>query len=173
MRKQEALDELVRQGFDWAIQWDADETWAVPFWEPLRGFLSSQKADSVDVRWVNLWGEKTHARTDDHFGRGGNCYTRTKLYRIGENVKWVFKSSVVYGPSPQVNGNWIEHTTSYCPGLHCVHWGYRTPELREEHRVRWNRVYGHHWDGKNPYGLWDYLTDPTVLITTEPHRLNL
>ncbi len=50
-----------------------------------------------------------------------------------------------------------------------LHWGLMTKRHRDEHRERWNKIYGEHSGGKNPYGLWDWVCDETITPTIKPN----
>lgn len=144
MDKQKMFN-LLQGHFDWGLAWDVDETWEIDAREKLKNI---PEADYIDCRWVNLWNDPQHIRTDGPF-QGGH---RVKLYRL--NRKWNFTHPIVNGAkhgsgSEPVEAKW---------DLTCIHWGMMTKELRELHKARWDRIYTSHV-GNNPYGFWAYALD--------------
>jgi hypothetical protein len=167
--KQVAMD-IANTGVQWVLHWDMDETWNVKDLAELERSLPSD-ALAIDVRWVNLWEDDRHIRTDGVLG--GYSATRTKLYRStwrrSHTQKWVFRSPLVYGPSLMQYGRALEHTPAKALSVHCQHHGYKTRELRLQHKARWDRVYGAHHDGVNPYGTWAFLCDESITPTVEEY----
>ena len=151
--KQEVFDIVSRRGFKWAMSWDADETFEEDAPAKLRE-AARKEVGSLSVRWVCLWGDSEHYRTDGQFGPGRQCYLRERLHNLRMGIPWTFRDPRVYEPSA------LDHeVTNEVLDLKCLHWGYMTRELREEHKRRWDHNYGPALGGKNPYGLWDMMLD--------------
>jgi hypothetical protein len=152
--KQGVFDLVLRRGFDWAFAWDVDETYERDAAEKINVALGRPE-DLLTVRWVNLWGDEEHVRTDGPFRES----RRAKFYRL-KTIRWKFDNPVVngaYADRPSTLG----HTD-----LHCLHWGLMTEELRRLHKERWDRIYGRAV-GANPYGMWNYTLDTSVTPTIE------
>ena len=158
--KQGAMDVALSRA-EWAMHWDVDETWS-------RLPTEMPNALALDVRWVNLWGDDQHIRVDGMFSEESR--KRTKFYRRPpRHGRWVFRSSVVYGPTLLRNGVSVDVTPEYLSDVHCIHHGYKTPELRRQHKARWDRVYGSHSDGRNPYGTWEFICDDSIVPVLEDY----
>jgi hypothetical protein len=147
--KEIAFDAL--SGFDWAVQMDSDETWQTDAGELLRQALASTSNLLVRCPMVTMWEHegKMMVRTD----LGSQRY-RIRIYNLA--YRWHWADPVTNGPYA------IGYTGDAQPfdiPVRVFHWGYSTPALRLMHKERWDRIYGSHI-GRNPYGLWNQITDP-------------
>lgn len=172
MHKQGALDILSREGFDWALHWDADETWEKLGPTKLQDVVAKHDAaDYLKVLWLNLWGDKDHIRVDTLF----NHPPRVKLYnlqhdvRTGARRRWMFDHKITYGCKMADKDGRPMNGVGDCvqTDLACLHHGNMTREMREFHKARWDRIYTQAV-GNNPYGFWNYQLDevnhpPTVI----------
>lgn len=161
--KQAVFDLTTRVGASWALAWDVDETFALDAPARLAEALALD-ADLIDVRWLNFWGDARHVRVDGPFG-GGH---RAKLYRLGGN-RWRFLQRTVNG-AYLVDGTGRPRLGCREARYHelvCLHHGMMTRGLREQHKARWDRIYGRA-AGRNPYGFWNYALDeknyPPVVV---------
>ncbi len=151
--KQGAFDLLEMQKFDWALAWDVDETWERE--APAKfATLAEVGVDYYDCPWKNLWDDTAHIRVDGPFSLGH----RVKLYRLKQGWRWHFDSPITNG---------AKHTDPHREptlgelDLTCLHHGMMTHEMREQHKARWDRIYGTAV-GRNPYGFWDHALDQTI-----------
>lgn len=162
--KQRPFDLLVQRGYRWALLLDADETLEKAGKGKLLRVLKEHEdagADCVGLRYVTLWGDRGHIRTDGPFAAGYHV----KLYSLTDRRRWLFSN-------PTVNGAYIQgHRSGRCKStvsdLVCLNHGAMTHELRVLHKQRWDRVYGA--VSGNPYGFWNYCLEydkypPTVEI---------
>lgn len=158
--KQEAMDIVRDRGYIWALQWDMDETYEKLAPEKLR-LVEESPNDVIITPWINLWNSPEFIRTDGHFSLGSILGKREKFYRVngGSNIRWRYKSAIVYGPSPsietKVNEQWLD--------LACLHWGYMTLGDRKLHKARWDHNYTAVF-GRNPYGTWEYILDEVTNV---------
>lgn len=157
--KQGVMDILQKDGFDWALAWDVDETWERDFDEKVK-VLETIDADYIDLPWKNLWGDVGTIRTDGTFA-GGH---RVKFYRLTKPWNWHFEHPITNGAKHRSLDEPVEGKID----LVCLHHGMMTQELREFHKARWDRIYTAAV-GNNPYGFWNYALDPGVTITTAPN----
>lgn len=168
--KQALLDEVVaingctndkygKLNFHWAMAWDIDETYEKHARRKIKEFTytqfsSANKWDLVDTRWVNLWGDSKHIRTDGPFASGH----RVKFYNL-RSGRWKFDSPITNGAKLlDKKGNFKGNVKVRKSDLVCLHWGMMTRELRELHKKRWDRIYSAAV-GNNPYGFWNYACD--------------
>lgn len=141
-----------------AMLWDIDETWERQALVKLRDLDGYKGFDNAYVHWYNLWdteGDTTTHPLSIRLDNPSNPY-RLKIHRLDSEVDWVWRGGVVVDPYPK--GREASTLHSFHSDLVCLHHGLKTRELREQHKARWDRVYGHHL-GKNPYTYWDYLLD--------------
>jgi hypothetical protein len=163
--KQAAFDIAVASGATWAMAWDCDETYERDAPRKIAE-IAALDVDYVDVRWVNLWGDARHVRTDGPFG-GGH---RVKFYHLRRR-RWKFTHTITNGPKMvdrrgEVVSDPSPRERAAKHDLVCVHWGMYTPELRRAHKERWDRIYTAAV-GNNPYGFWSYAIeteDQAVLV---------
>lgn len=166
--KQGAFDLVDTLGFMWAMAWDIDETYERGAPRKLAQIGDMVEADYVDIVWLNLWGDQHHVRTDGPFASGH----RVKFYNL-DRARWRFTHPVTNGAKrvDDVTGEVLPQRhpakeRAHRHDLVCLHWGMMTRELREQHKLRWDRIYTTAV-GANPYGFWDYAIDeathpPTV-----------
>jgi hypothetical protein len=150
--KQKVLDLVQdKKRFKWAMPWDIDETWDKNAPEGLTA-LQSLDVDYVMLGWQNLWNDPQHIRVDGPM----KCY-RDKLYNL-RSGRFEFMSAVVNGPTLHAGGAEKATVTFHRTwDVVCLHWGLMTRELREQHKARWDAVYGQPvCGGRNPYGIWDW-----------------
>lgn len=175
--KQFPFDVLVREGdrhdgaggkYDWAMAWDVDETHAPNARVVMDEMLEREAyrgTDMIDVRWLNLWESPDRVRTDGAFQTGH----RVRFFNLrgGRSYKWY--DPKVNGPRLLRNGKWQhkpdEYRVSKRSDFVVLHWGMMTKELRDEHRARWDRIYGRH--GGNPYGFWNFACDESITPRVE------
>lgn len=148
--KQRALDVVAARGTDWALAWDIDETFEADAPAKLRRL--DPDLDCLDVRWLNLWGDRDHIRVDGAFGEGH----RVKLLNLTGGRRWVFDHPITNGP--KLVGREAVVTRF---DLVTLHHGMMTPELRRLHKDRWDRIYTTAV-GANPYGMWADACDETI-----------
>lgn len=156
--KQGVFNDVVRLGYQWAMAWDIDETYDRDAPEKLKSLKNVQQ-DMAQTYWVNLWDDPRYVRVDGPFLMS----KRIKFYRLGEK-KWKFDHPITNGAKAYHDG-WPIPTTYAGPGeignLTCLHWGMLTKELREQHKERWDRIYGKAV-GSNPYGFWQIAVDDSI-----------
>lgn len=171
LHKQGVFDIVWRAGFTWAMGWDVDEVYAPNTFELLPRLLES-KADYVDIKWVNFWGDEDHIRVDGPFSEGH----RQKFYRLDGGMVWRFYDPTVNGPK----GVWCDSRLRARKPVEfrfhelvCLHKGLMTRRLRELHKARWDRIY-RKAIGRNPYKIWNHALDedkyPPVVIPN-PYRV--
>lgn len=155
--KQGVFDLVVSHGYEWAMAWDVDETYERDAPAKIET-ITSLNADQVDVRWVNLWDDERHVRTDGPFS-GGH---RVKFYHL-KSKTWKFCHPIVNGAKAvDVDGHPLpeSETTLVKYDLVTLHWGNLTREMREFKKARWDRIYSTALKGDpNPYGIWDFGLD--------------
>ncbi len=152
--KKAVLDLIVAHGrFDWAMSWDADETYEKDASYKLPDIVGRTE-DCLNVRWACLWNDPQHIRTDGMFSPNGSCYYRDRFHSLRGENKWYYKGPFIYGPY-NAKG---EYTTAKIDFV-CLHWGYMSRPLRELHKARWDHNYGTAVGGKNPFGTWEYILD--------------
>lgn len=161
--KQPAFDVVVRLGYQWAMAWDVDETYEADAPRKIAE-ITELKADWVDVRWLNLWEDVHHVRTDGPFQSGH----RMKFYNLQDGRTWQFDQPCVNGAKLK-SVNWVGVEAKH--DLVCLHHGMMTRELRELHKERWDRIYNTATRGDgNPYGFWNYaLDEATYPPTVRPY----
>lgn len=172
--KQGVLDLLIEKGYDWALNVDIDETWEKNAPEKFK-VLDTATFDVGDYKWVNLWGDKHHIRTDGPCASGH----RSRIYNLHSPWEWRFYSEVINGASA-----WIKEKKEWrrrleCDlqkiDLTCLHWGLMTEEMRVSHKKRWDAIYGSYsnnvneYGSRNPYGFWDWCLDPNITPRIEEH----
>lgn len=148
--RQYPLDILKKEGYEWCIQWDADETWEPNASQKLRKVLKDQKM--ITVKMAHIWQkEGRHYITTDWASE------RDRIYNL--HYDWVYLSRVVAGATllgvsfePEIVDVWM------------IHWGYMTQTKRLQHKARWDANHGKSV-GKNPYGQWKTITEEGY----EPH----
>jgi hypothetical protein len=142
--KQDALNLVAVLGYDWAMATDIDETYEQEASAKIAEIVKMD-ADLVDVRWLNLWGDKDHVRVDLNFAVGH----RVKFYNL-RSGKWVFDHPITNGAKLQGREAKVAKAD-----LVCLHAGMMTPELRRLHKERWDRIYSTALRGDpNPLGFW-------------------
>src|SRR5579872_6884059 len=129
-----------------ALVWDIDETWCAGARELMERMLE-QPYDSYRVHWLNFWGDFDHVRMDNP----SNPF-RVKALRLDTGVSWWWHHPHVATPRG------ADARIGDATDVKCYNAGLMTPKLRQEHKARWDRVYGAHV-GTNPYGYWDYILD--------------
>lgn len=151
--KQGILDIVADKGYDWAMPWDIDETWDKNAPATLRE-LEKTTADYLMLGWVNLWDNPQTLRIDGPFKN-----LREKLYNL-RSGPFKYLSTIVNGPKLMHRQRYERRTDVICARrweMVCLHWGFLTRELREEHKQRWDAIYAEPiCGGKNPYGIWDW-----------------
>ncbi len=159
--KQPVLDMIqYANKYRWAMSWDIDETFERDAPAKLQA-IAKMEAELLTVRWANLWGDKDHVRTDGIFSKNEKvnpCYTRDRFHRLGVGIRWYFIGPFVYAPYALKDGR-KSMTITQASGLTCLHWGYMSRELREEHKRRWDHNYGTACGRTNPYGTWEWICD--------------
>jgi hypothetical protein len=163
MHKQGVLDLIdSKRAYRWAMAMDADEVFEKNAPDKL-SLLDAVKGFHVQVKWVNLWGDKSHIRVDGPFASSH----RVKFYRLDAGIRWVFTSPITNGPKPYRCNSLLDESAGLERiDLTCLHAGLMTRELRVLHKKRWDRIYSAAVGG-NPYGMWDYALNedrypPTV-----------
>lgn len=156
--KQGVLDILIREKYEMAINADIDETWEK---DAPRKFeeIYNMEFDVVDYRWLNVWDKPNQIRYDGPFG-GGH---RTKIYNLRSKFDWIFHADTVNGAAAHLHGTRVyEDAKTVKYDLVSLHWGLFLKRHRDEHKERWDRIYGKYTGGKNPYGLWEYACDEKI-----------
>lgn len=161
--KQPLLDLVQAQGFNWGLAWDIDETWEADAQWILKD-LVQVPVSMITTRWLNLWGDTKHVRTDLMFSRS----YRPKLYNLQAPHKWVYDHPITNGPKR------IDQLPFPAPmfksELVCLHHGMMTHELRRLHKARWDRIYSTALRGDvNPYGFWKDAIDTEAEAVTIRH----
>lgn len=163
--KQEVLDLVQEQGYDWALVVDIDETFELDAVKYLNEIVVNPAFNTVDYitcRWLNLWGDTKHVRVDLSFG---NSY-RVKFYNLQKQRRWVFDHKITNG-AKLVGRETVLHRLE----LVCLHHGLMTQELRELHKKRWDRIYSTALKGdKNPYGFWNLCCDESIKPVLVKHN---
>lgn len=168
--KQGAMDILMDRGFDWALHWDADETWEESAPTKFAELGGMADKDLVRVQWVNLWGDKDHVRIDTLFASSW----RVKVYNLQNGRRWIFDHPITYGCKLSRGGKALDGVgTADRLDLRCLHHGLMTRELREMHKARWDRILTKAV-GNVPLRFWEYCLmeeqyPPTVVPLSE-HR---
>lgn len=167
--KQGVFDLVVKAGFDWAMAWDIDETYARDTPQRLEE-IQKLDYDYIDTKWVNLWGDEFHIRVDGPFS-GGH---RVKFYNLQSGFHWKFEGPITNGAKGFKKPGAPWGGRSVCLGgkfhqLVCMHWGMMTEELRLQHKARWDRIYTTAV-GNNPYGFWDYSLDSSITPVIVPNE---
>lgn len=168
--KQRCFNILVENGYEWALQLDADETLEKDAVTKLPRVLESQEAagaDCVGLRYVSLWDDLEHIRVDGPFASGYHV----KLYNLKGGRKWKFAEPTVNGAYlMDVSGQYKKKkgavTETRCD-LVCINHGTMTHELRVQHKQRWDAIYTR-LVGNQPYQFWNYSLDyeayPPVVV---------
>lgn len=154
--KQAIFNLVVAAGFDIGLAWDVDETYEKNAPEKLEQ-IKQLDFDIIKTNWWNLWETPAQIRFDGPFNNGH----RDKFFHLTGEYHWKFLSPVVNGPTAHTRKGAIHTNRLRCINdfdFSCLHWGMMTRELREQHKQRWDRVYGRAV-GKNPYGFWNYALD--------------
>lgn len=136
------LDILKKAGYDWCIQWDADEMWEKDAPQKLQTILRDQIL--IQVRMAHVWEKDGNWLTTDWASE------RDRIYNL--KYQWLYLQRVVAGAT-LIDAELI--TTP--EDIWMIHWGYSSKEKREHHKKRWDRIHGNS-TGKNPYGMWDTIT---------------
>lgn len=148
--KQAPFNKLVECGFDWALQWDVDETWEhlAPMIIPV---VLEQNKDThyIGVRYVTLWDSINTIRIDGPF----SCGIHVKLYNLRGRRVWKFSNPIVNGAYLQGDRD----AKGFDSALVCLNHGCIDHETRLRHKKRWDTIYGRH--NGNPYGFWDMSLD--------------
>lgn len=167
--KQRPFDVILRNGYNWAMAWDIDETYEKGAPAKLLG-IQTLDADYVDVNWVNLWNDPEHIRVDGTFGEGH----RVKFYNL-KTMLWKFDHAITNGAKPVASWNGPIYGAPEAKlvryDLVCLHWGMMTPELRRLHKERWDRIYSTALKGDpNPYGFWRHAIETEEQAVIVPHN---
>lgn len=154
--KQAIFNRVVAAGFDIGMAWDVDETYEKDAPAKLEK-IREMDFDVLKVRWWNLWNDPSQIRCDGPFSDGN----RDKFFFLTGEYHWKFMTAIVNGPIAHthrgsVHKNNLRWVKDY--DFACLHWGMMTPEMRLQHKERWDRIYTRAV-GKNPYGFWDYALD--------------
>lgn len=150
--KQIILDLAAAKGFDWAMAHDIDESYERNARKKIDA-ISELDADLVDIRWLNLWGDRDHVRVDSGFASGH----RVKFYNL-RSGEWVFDHPITNGA--KLVGR---EGVTVKADLVCLHHGFMTKELRVMHKERWDRIYSTALRGDpNPYGAWKLVCDESI-----------
>lgn len=164
--KQGAMDIVRSKGFKWALHWDSDETWDKDFHSKLNVIGDIRGYDYLQAMWVNCWGDRQHIRIDGEF----NYPPRVKLYNL-QGRRWYFDHSITYGCKMiDERGKVLDGVGRGRPtGIACLHAGLMTPELREFHKARWDRILTQAV-GANPYGFWYHActSDDIAVVVDNP-----
>lgn len=160
--KQWLLDEAKCLGYEWAMAWDIDETYERDARAKFDDILSAETADLVDVRWLNLWGDKEHIRVDGAFLHGH----RVKFYNLKGSRQWRYDNPITNGAKLMSGG-----AITVKRDIVCLHHGMMTPELRRMHKARWDRIYSTALRGDaNPYGFWKNAIETEAEAVLERHE---
>lgn len=160
--KQKVLDLFQDRGtFDWALAWDIDETWHRDFKHRVE-VLDQDKADIFSTPWVNLWNHPKYIRTDGHIG------TRRREKFLSLRKRWRWLDPITNGPYPFLPYGAAPPATIEQIDLPCIHWGFITPELRREHKARWDRIYTAAV-GRNPYPIFTEIVDESQVPVLVEH----
>lgn len=159
--KQKVFDLAASKGPRWMLGWDVDETFERDAPQKFAEIADRTDADLIDFRWVNLWDDPGHIRTDTIFS-GGH---RSNLY--SSRLNWKFDHPITNGAKAVAPSGKVKKDVRVAKSdLVCLHWGMMTLELRKQHKARWDRIYTKAV-GNNPFGFWSYALDeetypPTV-----------
>jgi len=143
--RQYPLDALKKAGYEWMLQWDADETWEKFAPGKLRRLLKDQKM--ITVRMAHVW-----EMEDGRYVTMDWSTERDRIYNL--KYSWVYNSAVTAGPTCLDE----EVKNGYPENVWMIHWGYSTDEKRKSHKIRWDTNHGRSI-GKNPYGQWNTITE--------------
>lgn len=162
--KQGPFDLLVKQGYDWVLLIDSDETLEKDAPTKLRQIVQDHKDDDcLGLKYRTLWDTRGCLRVDGPLG----CGYHVKLYNLMGGRRWSFKNPIVNGAYilGRRSGDYREVKVD----LVCLNHGAMTEELRRLHKERWDRIYGAL--GGNPYGFWNYCLDPSInsVIVDNPY----
>lgn len=147
--RQRPLDILIRFGFKFALQMDADETWEKRAPEKLER-LMALGADVCVARCLDFWGDEKHYRVDGPFASS----TREKLFKLpGNTLKYPHPSA--HAPNVVPHGKRREDAVVHRSDLHVLHWGIMSMEDAKFHKDRWDTIYTRKLGG-NPYGGYEY-----------------
>lgn len=146
--------EALENGYDWIIQWDADEIWEPKAPRKLRNILKNQQM--IQVRMAHVWEQNGEKFITLDMGD-----EKDRIYNT--QYKWRYLQRVVAGPT-----NFDEDLRPSKADIWIIHDGYSTPEKRQFHKERWNRLHGQSV-GRNPYGHWNRITDHDFRPTLIPY----
>lgn len=159
--RQRALEILLRGGFQWMLQMDVDETLEKEALRKLRE-ATHFGADIVGARVLDLWGDNTDLsaltyRVDGPF----NGSRREKLFSLTSDPNIHYYHPTIHAPKvcPVVRSVVVNMSD-----LRVLHWGIMNREDAEFHCKRWDAIYTRYVGG-NPYGLYPYLRDNSVVPT--------
>jgi hypothetical protein len=146
--------EALEKDHDWVMQMDADETLEPNAQEKLAFALGKQPM--LKMKMAHVWeADGKRYLTTDMGDEKDRLYNTT--------YKWRYLQKVVAGPTnfdievnPEQSNIWV------------IHWGYSTPEKRSFHKQRWDRLHGRSV-GRNPYGLWSAINDPSFAPEIVPY----
>lgn len=153
--KQGVLDIAAGSGATYSLSCDSDDTFEPEAPAKLRAMPTDIKLGLM--RYWHVWGDWSTLRVDGPF----NGAKRERIYNL-KYCNWHFRVPIVNGAYASVDiprDEWIDI------GIACFHWGFIGIESCQEHRDRWNKIYGAANGGTNPYGAWEWACDLSHLAT--------
>ena len=157
--RQEGLAPLRAVGCNWAMLWDADDTFTHHAPGRIRAALEGETRGSAYVRRISIQREHgvDYVRTDGPFDprKGGSQVNRVILFNLAYELRWM--DNITHGAYTFKDGVHTQEVAQV--EAYSVHWGLMDRELRESHKTRWDVNYPAAC-GRNPYGLWNYVLDP-------------
>jgi len=158
--KQGVLDIAQDSGAQYITNLDIDETFEQDIHEKLDSYVFQSDQIAVRCFYKQLWGDPYHIR-NDRFGH--TC--RDKFLRVLKDCYWHMKFDFVNGPDlinkkDRRKVKWPRFDPVYPDGIVVLHWGAMLQEVREEHKERWDKIYGSYTKtGKSPYGYHNMMVD--------------
>lgn len=156
--RQSALDILIKEGFEWAVQMDVDETLERDAPAMLRAITEEADTDVACFPCLDLWGDARHYRVDGPFA--GN--QREKVFRLTGN-SLVYPHPTAHAPNVKPLLATKTRATVVRREVRILHWGIMDMQHAQEHRERWDAIYTCKV-GRNPYGGYEYYFDPATVV---------
>lgn len=166
MHRQPALTILQREGFDWALSMDVDETLEKFALEKVQEIMQMD-VDLVDCQLLDLWGDERHYRIDYTFARSH----REKFFNL--NSGRTNDQLRYYHPTSHAPKFYLDReakVVKFHP-LYVIHWGIMDQADAEFHTKRWDDIYNKAVGG-NPYGFYPYINDPTTVPICNEYDYN-
>lgn len=154
--RQRPLEMLHRQGFDWALSLDVDETLERSAPEKIKILATTVDAEVICCPVLDLWGDERNYRVDGTFASS----RREKMFRLNSTAgTFEYYHPTTHAPKVLKPNREVKVHFS---DLRVLHWGIMNMEDVHEHTTRWNTIYIRKV-GKQPYGFYAYLNDPNTV----------